>query len=78
MQKLPRLSGHDVIKVLSRMGFIPKRQKGSHVILIKKTEKGKIGCVVPLHKELEIGTLMGILRQAKIGREEFVETLKER
>jgi predicted RNA binding protein YcfA (HicA-like mRNA interferase family) len=59
------------------MGFALKRQKGSHLILIKETEEGKIGCVVPLHKELEIGTLRGILKQAKIEKEEFLSVLKE-
>jgi len=40
-------------------------------MLIKKTKQGRIGCVVPLHDEIEIGTLLAILRQAKITREEF-------
>jgi predicted RNA binding protein YcfA (HicA-like mRNA interferase family) len=30
----------------------------------KETEKGEIGCVVPVHRELKIGTLSGILKQA--------------
>lgn len=77
MQKLPRLSGHETIKALFEIGFIQKRQKGSHVILIKETEGGKIGCVVPLHKELEIGTLMGILRQARVSKEEFLKILRK-
>jgi len=46
-------------------------------MLIKETKQGKIGCIVPLHDELEIGTLLGILRQAKIGRDEFLETYKK-
>jgi predicted RNA binding protein YcfA (HicA-like mRNA interferase family) len=77
MPKLPRLSGHDVIKILFTFGFRQKRQKGSHVILIKETKSGKIGCVVPLHKELEIGTLLGILRQTKISRDEFLKAFKK-
>lgn len=77
MAKLPRLSRHETIKTLSKLGFIQKRQKDSHVILIKETKKGKIGCVVPLHKELETGTLTGILRQAKVSKEEFLNTLKK-
>ena len=40
MQKLPRLSGKEVIKILSKIGFDPVRQKGSHVILKKKVERG--------------------------------------
>jgi len=46
-------------------------------MLIKDTRQGKIGCVVPLHDELETGTLLGILRQAKISREEFLKELKK-
>jgi len=43
MSKLPKLSGHETIKALSKLGFVKKRQKGSHVILVKKTKEGKIG-----------------------------------
>lgn len=77
MVKLPRLSGHELIKILAQFGFKKIRQKGSHVMLIKDTRQGKIGCVVPLHDELETGTLLGILRQAKISREEFLRELKK-
>ena len=74
MPKLPKLSGHEVIKALSKTGFLPRRQKGSHVILIKENDE-KVGCTVPLHKELKIGTLKGILEQAKLTEEEFLELL---
>ncbi|RLJ06980.1 MAG: hypothetical protein DRP13_04540 [Candidatus Aenigmatarchaeota archaeon] len=74
MAKLKKLSGHEVIKILcNKFGFAAKRQKGSHVILIKENESGKTGCVVPLHKELKIGTLKGILEQAKISEKEFAK-----
>jgi len=76
MAKLPRLSGHDLIKVLSSLGFEKIRQKGSHVMLVKVTKQGRIGCVVPLHDELETGTLLAILRQAKISRDEFMKNYK--
>ena len=76
MSKIQKLSGHELIKVLFKVGFRPKRQKGSHVILIKETERGKVGCTVPLHKELKIGTIKGILKQAGISEEEFVKLLK--
>jgi len=49
------------------------RQRGSHVILKKQTSEGEIGCVVPLHRELAIGTLRGILKQAKLSVEEFMK-----
>ncbi len=78
MVKLPRPSGHELIEILLQFGFIKSRQKGSHVMLTKKTKQGKIGCVVPLHDELETGTLLGILRQAKISRAEFLSIYKNK
>lgn len=60
MAKLPHLSGKEVIKALSKVGFQPARQKGSHVILVKETPQGKRAVVVPNHKEIDIGTLIEI------------------
>lgn len=72
MPKFPRIAGKEAIRILERLGFVQKRQRGSHVVLVKETNKGKFGCVVPLHDELAIGTLRGILRQAKVTPEEFI------
>ena len=77
MVKLPRLSGHDLIKIPSTFGFYKTRQKGSHVMLVKETKQGKVGCVVPLHDKIERGTLIGILKQAKINRDEFLKEIKK-
>jgi len=52
------------------------RQKGSHVILKRKTISGEIGCVVPLHKELALGTLHGILKQAQIEISELLRQVR--
>jgi len=73
MAKLRRLSGNDVIKVLEQMGFERVRQRGSHVIMKKQILGETQGCVVPLHGEVAIGTLKGILRQTKISLEEFMK-----
>lgn len=75
MSKIKRISGKEAIKRLEKLGFEQIRQRGSHVVLKKETPDGKIGCVVPLHKELAIGTLRGILKQAKLILEEFMESL---
>ena len=47
MARLPILSGLDIIKALSKLGFQPVRQKGSHVVLAKWVDGKKIGTVVP-------------------------------
>jgi predicted RNA binding protein YcfA (HicA-like mRNA interferase family) len=72
MQKLPRLSGKEVIKILSKIGYLPVRQKGSHVILKKETPEGKRAVVVPNHKEMDRGTLLEIIRQAGLKKDEFL------
>jgi predicted RNA binding protein YcfA (HicA-like mRNA interferase family) len=71
MPKLPRLSGREVIRVLERLGFAQVRQRGSHVVLRKDAPEGPLGCVVPLHDELAVGTLRGILRQAGVTPQAF-------
>ncbi len=48
MNKLPRISGKEVIKTLGKQGFQFARQKGSHVILKKESDAGTKAVVVPL------------------------------
>lgn len=75
MPELPILSGNEAIQALQKLGFVRVRQRGSHVVLKKQTAAGEIGCVVPLHKELAVGTLRGILRQAKVDIDDFLRCL---
>jgi predicted RNA binding protein YcfA (HicA-like mRNA interferase family) len=75
MPELRRVSGEEAIRALERLGFQRSRQRGIHVILKKEAAQGTIGCVVPLHRELAIGTLRGILQQANVPTEEFTEKL---
>lgn len=75
MPKLRRVSGREAIRALERLGFVQVRQRGSHVVLKKQTPEREIGCVVPLHRELAIGTLRSILRQARVTPDEFMENL---
>jgi len=62
MPKLRRVSGQQAVRALERLGFTQARQRGSHVVLKKQTPEGEVGCAVPLHDELAIGTLRGTLR----------------
>ena len=75
MRRLRKVTGPEAIRALQRLGFEKVRQRGSHVILKKETSEGAVGCVIPLHRELKIGTLHGILRQAKVTPEEFMNVL---
>lgn len=66
MPKLPVVSGKQIIKVLSKIGFEHVRTKGSHAILNKQSNLGKVTIPVPLHKELAKGTLKSIIKQAEL------------
>ncbi len=74
MHVLKKISGKECIKILcNKFGFKAVRQSGSHVILKKELPEGAVGTPVPLHKELKIGTLKGILQLAKIDEREFAK-----
>ena len=76
MSRLRKISGEAVVKILcNKLGFEISGRRGSHVRLVRTTKEGKVGTVVPLHKELKIGTLRGILKLAKIDEEEFAKFL---
>ena len=68
---LPHVSGAEAVRALQKLGFVVLRQKGSHVMM----RRGTSGCVVPQHCELKIGTLSGLLKQAGVSVDEFIEAL---
>ena len=72
MPKLPHVSGREVARALQRLGFTVLRQKGSHIIL----RRGSSGCVVPDHREVKTGTLSGVLKQAGVSQDEFLQALR--
>lgn len=75
MPKLPVLSSSEIIRALERLGFRLVRQRGSHIILKKTSFEGAVGCVVPAHRVVAVGTLRSILRQAKVSPDEFMNLL---
>ena len=73
MSKLPQLSGRECVSVLERYGFRIVRQRGSHIVM----RRGATGCVVPNHREIKIGTLVGLLKQAGVSPDEFIDALHD-
>jgi len=81
MKKLPVVSSDDVIKALGKGGFeyAPKRAKGSHTALYRIDEKErKLLVIVPKRKELPEGTLLSVLQQANLSKNNFIELLKKK
>ncbi len=66
MQKLPVVSGKQLIKLMTRLGYEILRQKGSHVRLRKVTEIGEHNITVPMHNALAKGTLNDILSKLSL------------
>jgi predicted RNA binding protein YcfA (HicA-like mRNA interferase family) len=63
--KLKRLSGKEILSILSKFGFSVYSQKGSHVKLRRTPVPGEIqSLTIVMHDELDSGTLRAILRQA--------------
>ena len=74
MVKLPTLSGKKLIKILEQGGFRVVRQKGSHVSL----QKGEYKTVVPLHDDLAKGTIIGILKQCGLSKEDLMGLISKK
>jgi predicted RNA binding protein YcfA (HicA-like mRNA interferase family) len=75
MTRVPRdVSALDCIKALEKAGFTRRRQSGSHVVMAR--DEPYASTVVPVHtKNLQVGMLRAIIRQAEMSVEEFVALL---
>ncbi|MBI5559945.1 MAG: type II toxin-antitoxin system HicA family toxin [Deltaproteobacteria bacterium] len=78
MPRLPIVSQKEIIRVLQKAGFeyAPKRGKGSHAAFVKMDKDKTRLVIVPDRKEIPKGTLLAILDQAGLTKEEFVKMLK--
>lgn len=73
MPELPVISGHECIRALEKVGYEQARTRGSHVRL---RCPGRTPVTVPLHRELDRGTLRQIITTANLSVDEFVSLLK--
>jgi len=70
--KLPILSGKEVVKVLKKLGYTINDQKGSHIHLRHPVKRP---LTVPNHPEIARGTLRTIIKDADLTVEKFLELL---
>jgi predicted RNA binding protein YcfA (HicA-like mRNA interferase family) len=70
---VPSLTAREIVRKLKKAGYVVARQKGSHVVLIRKTDKRAV--VIPMHvkKDVPKGTLHRIIELAGLTPEEFNE-----
>lgn len=70
MSKLPAIRPRELVRALKKLGFLEKRQKGSHLIMVNENKNKQI--TIPIHnKPLKKGTLAAILRQGEIHIEDL-------
>ena len=74
MAKLPTdLTGQRVRTALEKVGFVFRRQRGSHMVMRRDNPSARV--VIPAHKRIRPGTLRGILHEAGLTVEEFTDLL---
>ena len=62
-------SGAEAVRKLKKKGWLIDRQKGSHLMLVKEGYLYTLS--IPQHKELGVGILKKLIKQANIEVEEF-------
>lgn len=73
MSKLPRISSRECIRALEKVDFYVVRQKGSHIVM--RRDQPYAQTVVPENREIPVGTLHNILRDANLTVEQFADLL---
>jgi len=70
LTRLPRLSGPEIVRALTKLGYEKDRQRGSHIVL-RQAEYPHRRIVVPDHAEVAKGTLRAIIREVGLTVDEF-------
>ncbi|MEK6301489.1 MAG: type II toxin-antitoxin system HicA family toxin [Acidobacteriota bacterium] len=73
MGKLANISGKEAAKAFRKAGWQPIGQVGSHLVLVKPGIR--VNLSIPQHKELSLGTLRALIRNAGLSVDEFLRLL---
>ena len=75
MPKLPVVTPQKLLKILESLGFVHVHGSGSHKVM--KHSDGR-RTTIPMHgKDIPKGTLLAILRDVEISKEDLVVLLKK-
>lgn len=78
MTKLPAISSKKLIRRLLKSGFqyAPVKGKGSHTALVRIDNEDRPHLVIiPLRDPVPKGTLLSIIKQSGLSREEFLKLI---
>lgn len=73
MARLSNISGRDAVRAFERAGWQQMGQVGSHLVMVKTGVRANLS--IPQHRELSIGTLRSLIRNAGMTVAEFLEFL---
>lgn len=75
MPKLPVVKSKDLVKALKSVGFLEHRQRSTSHLMMKHGDGRRT--IVPMHsnKDIPKGTLLAILKDIQITKEELVKIL---
>jgi predicted RNA binding protein YcfA (HicA-like mRNA interferase family) len=73
MARLANISGKQAVKAFQKAGWSVVGQVGSHVVMSKNASRANLS--VPQHKELSVGTLRSLIRNAGMSVEDFLNLL---
>lgn len=71
MGKLGNISGKEAVKAFQKAGWEKVGQVGSHLVMTKPNIR--VNLSIPQHKELSIGTLRALIRNAGMSVDEFLD-----
>jgi len=73
MGRLGNISGKEAAKAFEKAGWRAIGQVGSHLVMIKTGVR--VNLSIPQHKELSVGTLRALIRNAGLSVDEFLALL---
>jgi predicted RNA binding protein YcfA (HicA-like mRNA interferase family) len=73
MGRLGNISGKEAVKAFQKAGWQPIGQVGSHLVMVKSGVR--VNLSIPQHKELSVGTLRALIRNAGLTVDEFLKLL---
>lgn len=71
--KLGNISGKEAVKAFKQAGWQAIGQVGSHLVMVKPDVR--VNLSIPQHKELSVGTLRALIRNAGLTVDEFLALL---
>ncbi|MCF6159226.1 MAG: type II toxin-antitoxin system HicA family toxin [wastewater metagenome] len=73
MGRLGNISGKEAVKAFQKAGWQTIGQVGSHLVMSKPGVR--VNLSIPQHKELSVGTLRALIRNADLSVEDFLSLL---